>query len=62
MSHKFTIGQRVRFSPGTHERAWAGVYTVVARLPEERGAQQYKIESVHDHHQRVVLEFQISAQ
>ena len=60
MAHKFRVGQTVRFTPGAHERSWAGLYKVTAQLPEERGDQQYRIRSVKDDHQRVVRESQIA--
>ena len=62
MSHKFKIGQMVRFTPGAHERGFGGVYRVEARLPEERGDFQYRIKRVDSEHQRVVREEQISVQ
>jgi hypothetical protein len=60
MPHKYNVGQTVRFVPGAHERSWAGLYRVEARLPEERGDRQYRIKSMKDAHQRVVLESQLS--
>lgn len=60
MSHKFTVDQTVRFTAGTHERSFAGVYKIVRRLPEERGELQYRIKSTKDSHERVVREGQIS--
>jgi hypothetical protein len=62
MPHKYKVGQTVRFTPGAHERSWGGLYKVEARLPEERGDQQYRIKSMKDAHQRVVRESQISAE
>jgi hypothetical protein len=62
VSYKYKIGQLVRFTPGAHERNWAGLFHVMAKLPEERGDQQYRIKSVKDEHQRVVRESQIAAQ
>lgn len=61
MSHKFSIGQEVRFISGGHERIWAGLYTVEAWLPEERGDRQYRIKRVESEQRRVVREDQISA-
>ena len=57
----FKIGQTVRFTPGTHERSFAGVYTVTRRLPDERGEIQYRIKSTKDDHERVVREGQLTA-
>lgn len=60
MAYTFKVGQTVRFTPGTHERSFAGLYKVVGRLPEERGEIQYRIKSTKDDHERVVREGQIS--
>jgi hypothetical protein len=57
---RFSVGQVVRFLPGTHERAYGGLYEVVARLPEERGERQYRVRSTQDGHERMVRESQIS--
>jgi hypothetical protein len=62
VSHKYKIGQTVRFTPSAHERNWGGLYRVEARLPEERGDRQYRIKSMKDDHQRVVRESQISTE
>jgi hypothetical protein len=56
----FRVGQIVRFTPGTHERAYGGLYQVVAGLPEERGERQYRLKSTKDSHERIVRESQIS--
>ena len=61
MSHRFRVDQVVRFTAGTHERSFGGLYKVVSRLPEERGELQYRIKSTKDSHERVVREGQISA-
>ena len=60
MANIFKVGQTVRFTPGTHERSFAGLYRVVNRLPEERGEIQYRINSTKDDHERVVREGQIT--
>ena len=57
----FNIGQTVRFTPGAHERGFAGLYTVLRRLPEERGEVQYRIKSTKDDHERVVRGVQLTA-
>jgi hypothetical protein len=61
MPHKYKVGETVRFTPGAHERNWSGLYTIEAKLPEERGDQQYRIKSIKDDHRRVVRESEISA-
>lgn len=60
MTHKFSLDQTVRFTAGTHERSFAGLYKVVQKMPEERGELQYRIKSAKDAHERVVREAQIS--
>ena len=57
----FGVGQIVRFTPGMHERAYGGLYEIVARLPEERGERQYRVKSTGDSHERIVRESQISS-
>jgi hypothetical protein len=61
MSHRFKVGQSVRLSSAAINRGVAGVYKVVALLPEERGDQQYKVQSTAGPQQRVVWESQLSA-
>ena len=60
MDQRFGVGQIVRFMPGTHERAYGGLYEVIAKLPEERGERQYRVKSTDDNHERIVRESQIS--
>jgi hypothetical protein len=57
---KYAVGQMVRFMPGTHERAYGGLFEVMAKLPEERGERQYRVKSTKDDHQRIVRESQIN--
>jgi hypothetical protein len=59
MAHKFKIGQRVQLSASGFNRNAAGIYKVVARLPEERGDWQYRIQSSAGTQQRVVWESQL---
>ena len=60
MSHKFKVGQSVRLSSAAINRGVAGVYKVVALLPEERGDHQYKVQSVGGPQQRVAWESMLS--
>lgn len=57
MSHRFSIGQLVelRSAPRLSNRP-AGVCTIMACLPHERGPVQYRIQSNHEQVQRVVEE------
>ena len=59
--HKFKVGQRVKFSAAHVERGATGLYKVVAQLPDERGEQQYRIESVDRTRVRVAQESQLSS-
>jgi len=60
-SHKFKVGQSVRLSSAAINRGVAGIYKVVALLPEERGDHQYKVQSTAGAQQRVAWESQLSA-
>jgi len=60
-SHKFKVGQSVRLSSAAINRGVAGIYKVVALLPEERGDWRYRVQSSGGSQQRVVLENQLSA-
>ncbi len=59
-SHKFKVGQSVRLSSAAINRGVAGIYKVVALLPEERGDWHYRVQSSSGPQQRVVLENQLS--
>ncbi len=59
-SHKFKVGQSVRLSSAAINRGVAGIYKVVALLPEERGDCHYRVQSSVGSQQRVVLEDQLS--
>jgi len=56
MSHKYKIGQRVHLSASGLNRHVAGIYKIVAQLPEERGDRQYRVENTAGTQQRVVWE------
>jgi hypothetical protein len=58
--HKFRIGQRVRLSAPAINRGVAGIYSVVALLPEERGDRQYRVRHTVSAQQRVVWESQLA--
>jgi len=59
MSHKFKVGQRVHLSASGFNRHAAGIYKVVAHMPEERGDWQYRIQNSVGTQQRVVWESQL---
>jgi hypothetical protein len=55
-AHKFRAGQQVTVAPNRHYGQRGGTFKVVRLLPEERGMCQYRVKSVTDGHERVVLE------
>ena len=60
--HKYSIGQKVSFLPGSGSPSHLrGSYTIVRLLPSETGDWQYRVKSDHDTHERVVLESQLAA-
>jgi hypothetical protein len=60
-SHRYKIGQRVRLSAAAIDRAIAGVYTVLALLPESGGEWQYRLRNAETSQQRVAAESQLSS-
>lgn len=60
-THRFTVGQIVRFSPGPREAAAPrGIFEVVRLLPPEAKNNQYRIKSTTDGHERVAKESQLA--
>jgi hypothetical protein len=57
-THKFKIGQTVFLSPSLSIRG--GAYVVTRRLPERDGEFEYRVKSVHEPHERVVREGELS--
>ena len=61
ISHKFRVGERLRFNPPGLMVSQRGIYEVLSLLPRERGdSYQYRLKSTVDSHQRVALEDQLS--
>jgi hypothetical protein len=59
-AHKFSVGQKVRFSPDMGQFANRGeTFIVVRLLPEAEGLLQYHLQSEADGHARVVREDQL---
>jgi len=59
--HQFHIGQTVYLRPSVSTRnAAAGMYEIRAVLPEEDGRHRYRIKSLIEPHERVVLEDELS--
>lgn len=54
--HKFKTGEQVTVAPNRAAGMRGGTFTIVRLLPEERGTYQYRVKSVVDGHERVVLE------
>lgn len=60
VSHKFAVGDRVRFIGSRFDGdVPAGVYAIVRRLPVEGNVCQYRVRHVEDGHERVMRENQI---
>ena len=59
-THRFSIGQSVRFSSGIVGRPGAGgTYKVLHVLPTESGENSYRIKSSSEPHERVARESQL---
>jgi hypothetical protein len=58
-AHKFKIGQRVTLGSKRFGR-WGETFEVARQMPQENGVFQYRIKSIVDGHQRVVLESELS--
>ena len=54
--HKFKAGQQVTVASHRPSGVTGGTFKVILVLPEERGVWQYRVKSVADGHERVVLE------
>ncbi|MGH7039197.1 MAG: hypothetical protein ACREE4_21180 [Stellaceae bacterium] len=60
-SHKFAIGQSVRFSPDRYQQALKTERFKVTRLlPEADNQLQYRVKCEKDGHERVVREDQLA--
>jgi hypothetical protein len=57
--HKFKIGQRVTLGSKRFGQ-WGEIFEVSRQMPQENGSFQYRIKSVTDGHERVVLENELS--
>ena len=59
-THKFAVGDSVRYTSGTVGRPGDdGDYKVVRLLPAEGEEQRYRIKSANEAHERVALESQL---
>jgi len=60
VSHKFAVGDRVRFVGGRYDGdVPPGVYTISRKLPVEANVCQYRVKHAQDGHERVVRESQL---
>jgi hypothetical protein len=57
---KFTTGQSVAFLDNDLRLRPLGSFTIVRTLPEEHGIFLYRIKSLTDGHERVVMESEVS--
>jgi hypothetical protein len=58
--HKFKVGQSVEFTASALHPKPLGSFKVVKVMPSERGILQYRIKSVMDGHERMVLESELA--
>lgn len=58
-THKFKTGQTVTMATNRARVTPKGRFEIVRLLPSERGNHQYRIRSVLDGHERVVLESEL---
>jgi hypothetical protein len=54
--NKYKLGQSVEIVASDLRLTPLGVFKVVRVMPRERGIQQYRIKSVMDGHERMVME------
>jgi hypothetical protein len=55
-SRKFAVGQNVVMKQSAFQRAPTDTFEILRLLPAERGNPQYRIKSLRDGHERVVVE------
>ena len=58
--HKFKPGQSVEFVASDLRLKPLGVFKIVRVMPSERGIRQYRIKSVMDGHERMVMEGELA--
>ena len=57
--HKFKVGQSVEFTASALHPKPLGQFKIVRIMPSERGMLQYRIKSILDGHERMVLESEL---
>ncbi len=64
--HRYRVGQTVRFVKTATSNVFGGTpsgnFRVLRLLPEYKGTNQYRVESIGDSHQRVAIESEIVSQ
>lgn len=53
---KFELGQSVELAVGPHRLSPLGRFEIVRLMPAEHGLRQYRIRSLTDGHERMVVE------
>jgi hypothetical protein len=59
-SHKYAAGRKVQFVPSDLRLSLPGQFEIVRTMPIEHGVLQYRVKSLKDGHQRVVMESDLS--
>ena len=59
-THKFKAGQQVTVASHRPSGVTGGAFKIIRLMPEERGVWQYRVKSVADGHERVVLESDVT--
>ena len=59
-SHKYAAGRKVQFVANDLRRSLPGQFEIVRVMPIEHGIVQYRVKSLKDGHQRVVMESDLS--
>jgi hypothetical protein len=60
MTHKFSVGQNVYYSPAFGNSASRGKYKVIRVLPIENNRLAYRIKSLAESFERIAEEFQLT--
>lgn len=57
---KFSVGQSVELTAGPHRLSPLGRFEIVRLMPSEHGLRQYRIRSLTDGHERMVIEAELT--
>jgi len=58
--HKYKVGQSVEFIASALHPRVLGPFKILRVMPSERGVLQYRVKSVMDGHERMVLESELA--